>query len=598
MNEVSAANTLPRMLLFLWRSIEKRRRIQLFFLIGFMTLGSFLEAFSIGIVIPFVGVLISPEKIFYKSEFQFLVDFLEISTPDELLYPLTIVFICATLVAGGMRMLIIWLNLKVSFATGADLSIKIYRHTLHQPYSVHVSRNSSEVINAITNKVNIVIYNVISPVITIFSSGIMLCVIVVALVLIKPGMALVALSGGALIYLTIARFSRKQLHKNSECIADNTTLLIKSLQEGLGGIRDILIEGNQETYCKFYRGADLQLRKAQANNGFISQCPRYLIESLGIVMIASLAFVMSKQPGGVGEAIPVIGALALGAQRLLPVLQQLFVSWSNLKGSQQSLLDAIALLNQPMPKKIDSPKELSFEKEIRCSEMSFSYEGCADSVLSSIEVSIPKGSRVGIVGTTGSGKSTFLDILMGLLEPSGGALLVDGEVLSNENIRSWQSNIAHVPQAIFLTDASIAENIALGVEKSNIDYKLLEKVVEMAQLTNTINSLERKYDTIVGERGARLSGGQRQRIGIARALYKNADVIIFDEATSALDDSTEKAIMQTIENMNSDLTIFIIAHRLTTLKMCDILIEIQEGSVKIIPSYNELTSRNSSVDYR
>jgi ABC-type multidrug transport system fused ATPase/permease subunit len=413
---------------------------------------------------------------------------------------------------------------------------------------------------------------------TLASSAILLGAILLTLLSVDPLTALAAFGGFGTIYVLIIRFVRKRLARNSKTISRETTQRIKSLQEGLGGIRDVLIDGSQAAYCEIYRNSDYPLRHAEGSSAFISASPRYGMEALGMLLIAALAYALAQQPDGLSRAIPVLGALALGAQRLLPVLQQAYMAWTGIQGGRDSLQDAIELLDQPLPDFADqpSPAPLSFCQDIRLRNLSFRYAEDAPWVIRDMDLSIKKGSRVGFVGTTGSGKSTLLDITMGLLPPTAGVLEIDGLVITAANTRAWQAHIAHVPQAIYLADSTIEENIAFGIPKAMIDPQRIRHVARQAQIAETIEAWPEQYRTFVGERGVRLSGGQRQRIGIARALYKQADVIIFDEATSALDNETEEAVMQAIEGLSSELTILIIAHRLTTLKGCTHIVQVGE----------------------
>ena len=361
----------------------------------------------------------------------------------------------------------------------------------------------------------------------------------------------------------------------------------------MGGIRDVLIAGSQAAYCQIYRNADIPLRRAQGNNVFISASPRYAMEALGMILIAALAYSLAKQTDGIAKAIPILGALALGAQRLLPVLQQAYGAWSTIQGGQASLQDTLELLDQPLPDYVDQPigLPLPFKHNISLKQLAFRYSPETPYVLKQINLTIAKGSRVGFIGTTGSGKSTLLDIVMGLLQPTEGTLDIDGKSVTTGNNRDWQAHIAHVPQAIFLADSSIEENIAFGVPKDQIDHQRVRQAAQQAQIADSIESWPKQYQTFVGERGIRLSGGQRQRIGIARALYKQADVIVFDEATSALDNETEQAVMQAIEGLSNEFTLLIIAHRITTLKNCTQIVEFGAGEIVRIVNYQDIVGQ-------
>jgi ATP-binding cassette subfamily B protein len=558
-----------------------------------MVFASFAEILSIGAVLPFLGVLAAPAHVFELPVAQPFIRVLNLVSPDQLLFPLTIGFGLAAILAGGMRLLLLWVSTRLSFAAGADLSISIYRRTLYQPYAVHVSRNSSEVINGISGKVNGVIYGAIVPILTLISGAVMLSAILVALLSIDPVIALSAFGGLGLIYAVIIRLSRKRLLVDSQRIAHESTHVIKCLQEGLGGIRDVLIDGSQQVYCQIYRDADHPLRRAQGNSLFIGQSPRYGMEALGMLFIALLAYSLVNQSDGIASAIPVLGALALGAQRLLPILQQAYGAWANIKSVQASLQDTLELLDQPLPDYANNRVDtmMPFTQMISLRRISFRYNPQMPWVLNGIDLVLVKGGRIGFIGTTGSGKSTLLDIVMGLLEPTEGSIEIDGEPITINNRRAWQSHIAHVPQAIFLSDSTIEENIAFGVPKDQIDHERVKKAAQQAQIAEIIESWPEQYQTSVGERGVRLSGGQRQRIGIARALYKRADVIIFDEATSALDNETEQAVMQAIEGLSKDLTILIIAHRLTTLKNCTQVIELGDGGIKRVGTYRDIVNQ-------
>lgn len=576
----------------LWLHISPRRRGQFGLLLVLMIIASFAEILSIGAVLPFLAVLTAPGRVFEHTFAQPFIQALGLTSADQLLLPLTVIFGLAALLAGAMRLLLLWASTRISYATGADLSISVYRRTLYQPYAVHVARNSSEIINGISNKTSGVIY-IVSMLLNLISSSVMLIAILIALLSVDPVIALAAFGGFGLIYAFIIRFTRNRLSSNSQRIARESTQVIKSLQEGLGGIRDVLIDGSQATYCQIYRNADLPLRRAQGSSAFISGGPRYGMEALGMLLIAALAYALAQQADGVAKAIPVLGALAVGAQRLLPVLQQAYVSWSGIQGGEASLYDTLELLDQPLPDYADKPaaRPLPFRQQISLNQLSFRYSPQTPWVLKNINLSIAKGSRVGFIGTTGSGKSTLLDIVMGLLQPTEGALEIDGQPITAANHRAWQAHIAHVPQAIFLADSTIEENIAFGIPKDQIDHERVRQAARQAQIADIIETWPHQYQTFVGERGIRLSGGQRQRIGIARAHYKQADVIIFDEATSALDNETEQAVMQAIEGLSDDLTILIIAHRLTTLKNCTLIVELGDGGIKRTGTYQEITAK-------
>jgi ATP-binding cassette, subfamily B, bacterial PglK len=564
------------MIIKLWKHLNKRRRKQFFVLLILMLITSIMEVISIGAVVPFLGALTSPVQIYQHQLTQPLIQILEITDASQLLLPLTIIFIIATLMAAIVRLLLLYVSTRLSFATGADLSIDIYRRTLYQDYSIHTSRNSSEIINSIITKTNTVIGGVLVPLFNFISSIVIMLGIISIVFTINPQVALITFSSFALIYSIVTFFTKKSLQKNSQIIADQSTLMVKSLQEGLGGIRNVLIDSTQEFYCKLYENADLSLRRASGDNVFIGSSPRHLMEAFGMILIAILAYTLTLQEGGLAVAIPVLGALAVGAQKLLPALQQAYGSYSAIMGSKSSFIDVLNLLNQPLTRNTnqDLINAMPFKQKIVFKDLSFRYTKETAWILKNVNLSFKKGETIGFIGMTGSGKSTLLDILMGLLTPTSGEILIDGVAITQENRKFWQMNISHVPQSIYLTDSTIQENIAFGIGSEKIKVHKVAQAAQQAQIEEMINNLDNKYKAFVGERGIQLSGGQRQRIGIARALYKDSDVLIFDEATSALDNQTEQKIMHQIAQLKNNTTVFIIAHRITTLKQCDSIIRI------------------------
>jgi ATP-binding cassette subfamily B protein len=546
------------------------------------------EVATLGSVLPFLGILVSPDKVFNHPVAAQFCNFFAIKSPSQLVLPLTALFASMALLAGMLRMLLLWVSTRVVYASGADLSMELYRRTLYQPYQVHIARNSSSVISGMS-KVEVAVSTMTQSLLLI-SSSILLVAIISALIAIDPAVASLAAIGFGASYCLIAWFSRSNLDRNSKRIALERNYVIKSLQEGLGGIRDVLLDGTQSVYCDIYGRADLPLRKAQGSNSFLTQSPRFAMETLGMVLIALLAYVLSLKDGGIATALPVLGALAIGAQRLLPCLQQVYSAWSNIIGSQHSLIDTLSFLDQSIPEEMlqHNDVSLSFEHSIKFDSVFFRYKKDGSLVIDNLNISIEKGTRVGFVGETGSGKSTTLDLLMGLLAPSDGKLLVDDQEITGNYIRPWQRMIAHVPQSIYLSDSTIAENIAFGTALGEIDMERVHNAAHQAHVERFIESLPDGYNTYVGERGVLLSGGQRQRIGIARALYKQASVLVFDEATSALDNTTERSVMEAIDGLDESLTIILIAHRLSTLRQCNTIFVMDKGTVVAQGNYKDL----------
>ena len=587
--------SIPSLLKNIWQELSVFRKKQLVALVFVMVVASIAEVFSIGTVIPFLVILMTPDKIFTNELFQPAFEFFRIKTPEELIFPITLLFMAAAILASAARIFLIWAQARLSMKIGLDFSVRVFENTLYQPYSFHVSRNSSEVLAAAQKAKDTVIY-FLQPCLVILSSSIIMFAIVITLLFINPTIAIGSFLGFGGIYVLIILITKRRVAGNSEIFSIQHERVIKVIQEGLGGIRDVIIDGAQSIYSKLYKDALIPMQEALVSNYVVGGSPRFAIEALGMVLIAGLAyFLIINNNSSVGflDTIPILGAMAIGAQRLLPLLQQSYNAYISLKGYQLVAQDALELLNQHPSQSIflESERMMPFLSSININDVSFQYTSKGPWVFKNLSLEIPKGSMVGFMGTTGSGKSTLLDIVMGLLPPTTGTISIDKAEINLRNTRSWQTNIAHVPQTVFLADTSIAENIAFGVPSTLIDIERVKKAAEIAQISLTIDGWSEGYGTLVGERGLRLSGGQRQRIGIARALYKEANVIILDEATSALDSETESAVMRGIENLGREITILIIAHRLTTLKSCDFIVELNHGSIVPISEYKEIINK-------
>jgi len=591
---MSLTNDFKRLL----HHVYPRRRWQFAALVPLMLLGAAGEMATLGAVVPFLGLLANPGLADQSPLINRAVATLGIESAN-LLLAVGLLFGLIAVIAAAVRILLMWVMYSFTFGLGADLGGEVYLRTLYQSYAWHVSRNTSEILAGI-QKINAVTNNVILQVIQGGVALIMTLAILGMLLSINVEVAFLAGLGFATLYSIISWITRKRLRENSQTIARNETLRTQAVQEGLGGIRDVLLDGAQPIYLRRFAVLDHAMRTRQAENSFFAAAPRFVIESVGMVLIVGLAFWLSGRDGGLSNAIPVLGALALGAQRLLPQMQQVYAAWSSVIGNRHHLHDVLELLERPMLTNSGDKTAPSYTKSrghvvnetaqplIALRQIGFRFHLNATAILDNVSLDIPRGARIGIVGQTGSGKSTLVDLIMGLLDPTHGQILIDGEQLTTENRRAWQVRVAHVPQAIFLSDASIAENIAFGVQPDHIDPARVRCAAMQAQLESFIETLPQKYDTVVGERGVRLSGGQRQRIGIARALYKQTDVLVLDEATSALDDVTERAVMNALSDLGSEITVLMIAHRLSTLSQCDAILVLEVQRPPRLVTYAEL----------
>jgi ATP-binding cassette subfamily B protein len=492
---------------------------------------------------------------------------------------------------GIMRLALLSQTTKFSYAVGADLSAKIFSNTLYKPYAFHIEKNSSEIISGITVKSNAIIGSAILPSLNLISSFFLFSAVVLSLIIISPKIAFVTIFSFGIIYTIIIASIKKRLRFNSKLISVESSNVIKYIQESLGGIRDIIIDNQQDAFTHLYRQSELPLRKAQGENQFFSLFPRYAIEAASIAFIALTAFILSNLNENLSSYLPVLGALLIGAQRLLPIIQGGYASWTNIIGGNESVKDALILLKPPVntvTQRTSFDKNLNTIENIVFEDISFKYPHAKAYTINNLSLKIAGGNLIGIIGSTGAGKSTFLDITLGLLQPTSGSIKVNGYCLKDDILSSWHNSLAHVPQHIYLADSSIVENITFSCSTRLIDMTRLWRAIEYAQLSDFINSLPDGIHTRVGERGVQLSGGQRQRIGIARALYKNASILILDEATSSLDNTTEALIMDSLKKISESCTILVVTHRLTTLKNCNAIYKLSNGKLSDAIRYESI----------
>jgi ATP-binding cassette subfamily B protein len=478
---------------------------------------------------------------------------------------------------------------------GHELAVETQRRLLHQPYLFHLTHHSSELLTSL-DKIEYLISNLVLQIIQATSATLISLFVIAVLFSIDPMSAgLATLLVGGLYGLALLA-ARHPLGANAKIISAAYQQRLKLVQESLGGIRDIILDHSQSSQVDQFRLVDRQFMRARAEISFLVAAPRFLVEALGLILIALLAVVIAGRPGGFVAALPILGALALGAQRLLPLVGQLYAGWSNFAASSPIIGEVATLASLPIALEPEEPRaRLPFNDCIRVTGVSFHYGDRSRPVLHDINLSIPKGARVAIIGKTGSGKSTLTDLLMGLIEPTEGEISVDEAVLEGPRLFAWRQSIAHVPQAVFLADASIAANIVLGVPGSELDIERLRHAADVAQLSEYIDALPDGFQTIVGERGARLSGGQRQRLGLARAIYKNAPVLVLDEATSALDDATESALLDALDRLGAEgRTIIIIAHRHSTIEGCNLVFRLDHGRVVESGSFEQLFGGRAS----
>ena len=585
----------PRLVARLWRHISWRRRRQLGLSVGLMTTSALLDVVSLGAVLPFITVLANPDRVFDNEIVSRVAGVFGIETAAGLILPLAAVFALTAVVAGASRVVSLWVVVRVTAGISGDMGIEAYRRTLHQPYETHVQRNSGEVMSNILVKVETACQSVLHQVLALCGSALTVVSITAALIVIEPLTALIAMAGLGCGYALIGWAAKRKLDRNSLILAETRASTFRDVQEGLGGIRDILLDGSQSHFVRLFEKSERNMKRASATNQIIATTPRFAMEVIALVLIAGLAYWINQRTGSVASSLPVLGALALGGQRLLPALQQGFVSWSMIVGSRKTVVEAIEFLDQP----IDDADLVRYEPsglshQIRLSGVSFRYQQTSEDVLKDVDLVFEQGQRIGIVGPTGSGKSTLLDLIMGLLEPTTGTLEVDGVAIIGVDRQRWMRSIAHVPQHVFLTDESFEANIVFGSIDSHTENTRVRDAAARACISDFIEARPNGYREVIGERGVRLSGGQRQRIGIARALYRQPDVLILDEATSALDVVTERGVMAGIADLDDDVTILQVAHRLSTVEGCDVIVEMAAGRIVATGTFASLLQSSPS----
>ncbi|WP_167737571.1 ABC transporter ATP-binding protein [Sphingomonas parva] len=583
---VSALAALYRLL-----SPRRRRHLQLCFLVMFA--GAAAELFTIGAVLPFLALISDPEGLGRIPHAPAVFAAFGWRSGSEAILPATLLLCGAAAVAAAIRLLLTWVSHAFVFSFGHELGVRIYSGLLRQPYLYHTQRNSSEGLAAL-EKVQYSVIGVLLPVIQGLVAAVLALCIMALLIALQPVIALLSAAAVGLLYTGVGAVTRGKLHHGSRLINDAQTERMRQVQEGLGGIRDILLDRSQPIFERSFAELDGRLRRSQLLVTYIATVPRVVIESAVIILVAVLALYMSRQSGGLPAAIPLLGAFALGAQRLLPLLQLVYVALTRTAGSVHTIHELARLARaSTIDVPLDEPP-LPATGAIELRGVSFTYPDSSRGAVTGVDLHIAAGERVGFIGETGSGKSTLLDLIMGLLEPTAGEILIDGAPLRDATRRRWQRQIAHVPQSIYLADTSFAANIAFGVSAEERDMARVRAAAEQAQIADFIEGLPGGYQASIGERGIRLSGGQRQRLGIARALYKQAAVLVLDEATSALDDATERAVMTALSKGTAGRTVLVVAHRLSTLANCDRLVRLVGGRIVAEGSYEELVAAPST----
>ncbi|SHF47974.1 HlyD family secretion protein [Modicisalibacter ilicicola DSM 19980] len=584
---------------------QRKRLLRLQILVIIMSFAEIAGVISIG---PFMAVVGDMSLLEGDGIWGSLYDASGFESHENFLFWMGIFVLAVLFVASLFSIFTMWHLFIYAQQVGAQLSERLFQHYLFQPWLFHSTGSSANLTKQIAQEASRVTDKIIQPLLQMSAKAILSGLMMLAIFIYNP---MVALAGAAIFsvaYFLLYRIVRRRLEKNGKTISEMQTKRFKLMGEGFGGIKDILLLGRQNIFSERFSIASRKFARSQGVNQAMSQVPRYAMElvAFGSVMLLVL-YLLKAYEGDISEILPVLAVYAFAGFKILPSLQQIYRSFSLIKGNiaafesiHQDLRESYARSVDIENKKqqLEETSHLHVKENIYIKDVSFFYPDKKEPALNSLNMLIPARKTIGIVGASGSGKSTTIDILLGLITPSSGEILVDDLPLSkgpqsDKRMRAWQNSLGFVPQTIFLSDSSIRENIAFGIPDEKIDQKKLEKAVELSHLEELLRQLPDGLETRVGERGVQLSGGQRQRIGIARALYHEADVLILDEATSALDNISEKLIMDAIHDFAGSKTIIMIAHRLSTVKQCDMIFLMEGGKVVDQGSYEELVAGNN-----
>jgi ATP-binding cassette, subfamily B, bacterial PglK len=562
---------------------------------GFLILASLLEVVGLTSIVPFIGVLTNPEIIDSNKYFVLLRELTGIENAKDFILILGAGTIGLVVLGNLFTIISAFVTFLFGHRVGQNWVVRLFSFYIDQDYIFHTKNNSAQLITNVTTEVGRVVQGIIIPILKANAKLFVLIVLLASLIVFNPKLSLqiIFVLGGS--YSLIYWIFRRRLLAFSATISNLISRRLKHIYEGLGSIKEIKVLGNERFYIHRIDQTRIPLSNTYTFKSTIEMAPKYLIDMIvfGSFLTVTL-FLYRNYAITFGKILPMVTFYALVGYRLLPSIQQIFQAIAQARGASRPLEIIANDLRQASSNHTGRPIATAMKPKssIELSDISYTYPGTEKSVLNKISFKINTHQFIGIAGTTGSGKTTLVDILLGLLNPDEGQVIVDGEGIHNGNIREWQAALGYVPQDIFLADSSIANNIAFGVEETDIDFERLKEVIQYAQLQEFISSLQDGVHTIVGERGAQLSGGQRQRIGIARAFYHQASILILDEATSSLDSITESGVMDVLYSFKDSLTVFIIAHRITTLERCDHIFLLDEGRIADQGSHEHLAEKS------
>lgn len=580
----------------------RREKLQILVLLVAILVMSFTQALGIASVLPFIGLVMEPNLVFENNWLFMVYETLNFTSVSRFIIFTGIVMFTLIVISNAVSAVATWMNLHFVWMNNHRLSHRLFKKYLSMPYAYFINQNSSDLSKNILNEVNQLTTDYLLPLLTITTKILLVIFILVMLFTVNIIVSLVTIVfiGGSYAFIywrtnkTLAKRGKIRLLANKE--------RFKIVNEAFGGIKEVKVMNREHFFLNGYSRASFMHAVQLSWNAVISQLPRFALEAIAFGGIIIFVLMLLLGSGDARQVIPVVSVFAFAGYRLMPALQDIFANFIYLRFNQ-AVLDRIydditegeSFNLEAIKPAVNNPvmAAMPFKKEISLDNITYNYPNASKPVLENINLTINYNSSVAFVGPTGAGKTTLVDIILGLLLPQQGRILVDGVAVTKANLKQWHSNIGYVPQHIYLCDDTLASNIAFGIPDEQIDYAALEKAVRIANIYDFIKAeLPDGYQTVVGERGIRLSGGQRQRIGIARALYHDPDIIVFDEATSALDGVTEDAVFCAVENTARLKTIIIISHRLTTVKNCDVLYIIDNGKIVDSGTYDTLLSNS------
>ena len=570
---------------------------KLILLFAMMMGSAILEILGIGMIPAFVAIVANPKHVLENERFVSFFQFLNISSARELLIYGSVSFIGIFIIKNAYTLLFRYIEARFIYNRRYVLSHKLMRSYMQAPYTFYLQRNTAELHRNTAIEVNLLINSVLKPILILSKEILMALFVIVFLILLEPVLTIVVslLMGsitGIFMFATQKRIKQYGVEDQIWRVR-----MLKSIRQGFGGIKEARVLKRENEFIEEFRITALESSTLQRKRTFISQIPKPVIETLAVGGIMMIAIIMTIQGRPIGSIIPVLALFGMAIIRLMPSVQQITQMLTEIKyhlPSVNPIYDDLSLLRKSGVKfKADRNKVEKFELTncITINNLRYCYPNSDTHALNGIDLTIERGKAVAFVGASGAGKTTIVDLLLGLLEPTEGQVLVDGHNVFG-NISAWQRNIGYIPQFIYLTDDTIRRNIAFGLPEEKIDERRVLDAVKLAQLADLVERLPDGVSTMIGELGTRLSGGQRQRIGIARALYHTPQVLVMDEATSALDNVTEQLIIEAIEALKGERTVIMIAHRLTTVMNCDVIFYMEEGKIIDQGTYQELLQRN------